>query len=275
MDNNSELQAVSGDIGVTELSDEISDIRSRLKTASSKLAEALEATEEPLNLKSHVARLRNYLKERLRRNARGRVLVTYDGSIFDQLCLDLVIGTVSTVDVICHTRPCMDLALQKQVLMFSKENSYPIVRTADACEINYRTLEVESHGCYAVTKKITEYMASHDALFVSSSGFSQNCASSSDDFASGLPNACIEINENTGDVIWTINEGGIEWSSLLLLHGLMPYEVVAYHQAFISTELLTAHVPQCFFPYYHEIESMYVKTLISTSLSQISSELTE
>jgi len=76
--------------------------------------------------------------QRLRANKKAYNLVTYEGTILDQLCLHFTqrVWKQSDYQVICSIRPCMARSLQVEVEEFARANNHPLIGFEDDCEID-------------------------------------------------------------------------------------------------------------------------------------------
>ncbi|WP_420393241.1 hypothetical protein [Acuticoccus sp.] len=230
------------------------------------------------SLSQRVRDLTDLLERRVRRQAQHRNLLVYDGSIFDQLVHTLIASVLPhhSYEVICALRPCMEEELQKEVKTFATHHGYETLGYSGDCQVDFAKLQIASPRCSNLTGRIAAFF-DHEggALFVG--------GASTDDHLLEIGavsefygRSVLQYEDLTGDVLWeTSTQSGASFRTVLLLHGLMPYEIVACAIALLSYPPKPWHVPECYLPCYSELEKRRVRTVIERCSPEIEEALCE
>lgn len=229
-------------------------------------------------LSQRVDDLIRFLKARVMRHASARNLLVYDGSVFDQLVYTLASSVLppDRYDVVCPLRPCMDKALQEEVRNFATQRGYQLLEYSGSCEMDFAKLQMASARCSNVTSSMASFFEGGEGTCFVGSASTDDHLLEMRGITEFYGRSILKHDESTGDVVWeTLAARGHNWRTVLLLHGMMPYEIVACAMAFGGASPQPWHVPECYLPCYFELEKRRVRAVIERSSEALSQALSE
>lgn len=230
------------------------------------------------SLRERVRALITLLEARVRRHAASRNLLIYDGSIFDQLTHSIVTSVLSreSYEVICALRPCMSQTLQNEVSAFAAHHGYQTLGYGGECQVDFASLQVTAARCSNVSPRISAHFKEAGGVLYVGGPSTDDHLLEMEAITDFYGRSVLHYDEGSGDVLWeTVTRRGHTFRTVLLLHGLMPYELVACGMVLAEVAPQPWHVPECYLPCHFEIEKRRVRAVIERCSSAIAQALRE
>jgi hypothetical protein len=211
----------------------------------------------PEYLDDVAARLSTTVRRRLEQHWRDHTLVTYEGTIPDQLAMHFIRGAWPrhSYEIVCSVRPCMDKRLQDEVREFASEHELPFVDFAHDCRINRGTHRFERIACDNVADAITARLQGRNGLLVTSAFLNEWSRPLFEQLNTASPafhfDAAPELAE-------PVAGGAKDWQTLFLFEGFFPLDIVVCYRKFVSPTIHQHHVPLCYMICYHEVQQLTI-----------------
>lgn len=224
---------------------------------------ATASTNEVGRLLGRIKKLQAIVIQRLKLHKKKINLITYEGTIVDQLAYHFVseVWNSNEYGIICSVRPCMNRQLISEVTSFASNNQYTLAGFEGDCSARYPWKKDVPRACENVSHHIYAYLKGSAGLFLSSGVF--NSTTSSGFNKTNQEYQWLYTFEGDGLTSFTEKSDDRNWMTLFLFADFSLEDILITYLLFVSRELRDYHIPICYLNCYNESEQRKLVQLIA------------
>ncbi|MCK5017775.1 MAG: hypothetical protein KAS32_11990 [Candidatus Peribacteraceae bacterium] len=208
----------------------------------------------------------NTIIARLQRYGKNTNVLTYEGTLQDQLCLNFVENTWGghRYEVICSTRPCMSQRLQNDVASFASANGFIFLPHIGDCEIDDVNGKFIKVCCDNVRDALVKSLSGKNGLLVQGSVMDEYSRTSFIKLNSDLH--MFECHDSSPVVKPGYNTE-TDWDTLFLFDGFSITDLILLYIKRVSQDIENLEIPICYLLCYNERQQIVIRDIIRTILN--------